>query len=153
MVRYCRQCNSETDKMFCPVCGAPTYPTPREQPKSKAGDKFVCTIWSGEMEGISIGKVNREKYFSIRKKIIILDIEGVHCTAKLHDGFWGDCPEIRVARDDKGNNYLAKWIKKNKLYPPEKSIELKGREDFVCFEVVEPEKEFRVFLPKNEEED
>jgi len=108
------------------------------------GDKIICSIWSGPMPGIYIGFVNRDEYFSPDINRIILVIDERECIVDLPPSFWKSCPEIRVARDRFGRNYLSYWIRKNNLLPPGLSRQVKGKEDRVVLEVIEPFRKFRL---------
>lgn len=111
------------------------------------GQRMLCKIWSGPMLGIRIATPNRNRYFSRQNKSIFIEIEGKLCRTELPDTFWTTCPEIRVALDEHGRNYLSYWITKNNLLPPTRSKELKGKEDIVVLEVAEPRKRFKLYLP------
>lgn len=115
---------------------------------SKSGDKIKCSIWSGEMLGVRIGKPNNAKHFKKETPEIIIEINGINCKTNLNSTFWETCPEIRVAKDEEGNNFLNVWIKKNELLPPKLSEQKKGEKDEVILEVVEPYKKFRLSLKK-----
>ena len=109
--------------------------------------RMLCKIWSGPMLGIRIVAPNRNRYFSRQNKSILIEIEGKLCRTELPDTFWTTCPEIRVALDEHGRNYLSYWITKNNLLPPTRSKELKGKEYIVVLEVAEPRKRFKLYLP------
>ena len=153
MSRFCSRCNLETDSTFCPECKSLTGfkdPSTEPAPKSSPGEAFDCKIWQGSNlnRGIRIGLTNRNRYFSKAVDLIVLNIEGVRCLATIRDSFWKQCPEIRVAKDESGKNYLDTWIRKHNLLPPDLSVLEKGREDYVMMKVIEPENEFNVFVPK-----
>jgi hypothetical protein len=61
-------------------------------------------------------------------------------------------PQIRTAKDDAGENFLEQWILKNDLLPPALAKNGKGKEDIVLIEVIEPDNEYKVYLPKEEKE-
>lgn len=155
MLRYCKRCNLETDSMFCPKCKALTgfkLPHNKVAPKSHPGEVFECTIWQGSnfTRGIRVGSPNRDRYFSKSVDTVVLHIGNVRCLAPIKDSFWKQCPEIRVAKDESGKNYLDTWIRGHNLLPRELAIWEKGREDVVKMKVIEPENEFSVFVPKRE---
>ena len=132
--------------MFCPKCASLSYPRPLQEPKSKPGEKFACTIGSGKTKGIFIGKKHRDKFFSSHVKRIVLNIEGVMCSTVLDNAFWHSSPVIRCAEDKRGNDYLSRWIVDNQLFSPKDSQKIKGKKDYVALEVVRPHKEFKVFI-------
>lgn len=113
---------------------------------SKKGDRIECTIWSGPQPGIYIGFTNRDRHFSQEFEEIEIEIDGKLCKVNLPPSFWVSCPEIRVARDEKGKNVLLEWIRKNNLMPPTKSRKIKGKEDRVILEVIEPYRKFKLRL-------
>lgn len=99
------------------------------------------------MLGISIGRENRDRFFSRRNARIQLIIDKHMCLVELVDNFWTTCPEIRVAKDEVGTNYLESWIIEHGLLPPGASVKLRGKPDKVLLEVVIPEERFRVLIP------
>jgi hypothetical protein len=156
LIRWCESCRIKTDTIFCPKCRNLTTikrPEREEASLSNRGDIFECKIWQGPNfgRGIRIGMPNRDKFFSKETSMVVLHIEGVRCIAELTKGFWGKCPEIRIAKDDAGENFLEQWILKNDLLPPGLSGGKKGKYDIVLIEVVEPDNEFKLYLTKVEE--
>ena len=147
MERYCGNCGFETEEIFCPKCASLTYPSIHQEPQSKPGEKFACTIGSGKTKGIFIGKKHREKFFSHHVRRVVLDIEGVKCSTVLDEAFWHTSPVIRCAENDRGHDYLSRWIVDNQLYSPKDSQKMKGKKVYVALEVIRPHKEFKVFIP------
>ena len=113
---------------------------------SKVGDKMTCTIWSGNMPGISIGVSKRDKHFSKIFENVEIEIEGQPCIVELRKTFWNTCPEIRVARSRTGFNLLSNWIRKHSLLPPKTSLKEKGKKDTVTLEVIDPYQRFKLTL-------
>ena len=155
MQRFCTRCNIETESTFCPNCKSLTSfkdTSNKSPPKSSPGEVFECSIWQGPnfTRGIRIGFPNRNRFFSKSVDIVVLHIEGVRCLAQIKDSFWRKCPEIRVAKDESGKNYLDSWIRNNNLLPEHLAIQEKGREDVIMMKVIDPENEFSVFIPKKE---
>lgn len=118
--------------------------------RSRKGDAFEVTIWPGpnDTRGLRIGERNRERFFNPAVRTIVLHLDGVRCVTRLTDGFWSRCPEIRVAKDDAGRNFLAEWIRKHGLQPPGIARRLRGRPDLVVLKVLDPENEFTVSVKK-----
>lgn len=105
---------------------------------------MICSIWSGAMWRIYVGFPNRNKHFLKKfKDDVEIEIDDKLCKVQLAPSFWSTCPEIRVARDRFGRNYLYEWIKKNNLMPPSNSRQMK---DKVVLEVVEPYKKFKLYV-------
>lgn len=115
---------------------------------SKRGDKMECSVWSGPMLGIRVGFPNRNRHFRRDVPSIDVDINGELCTVDIPPSFWRSCPEFRVAKDKSGLNYLSRWIFKNKLMPPRAAKKVKGREDKLILEVMEPYRRFRLYIKK-----
>jgi hypothetical protein len=151
--RWCRNCGKGTDAIFCPRCRNLTstkQQTELEEGRSHPGDIFECKIWQGPNfgRGIRIGNPNRERFFSKSTSMVILHIDGTRCIVELTKGFWGNSPEIRVAKNDAGENFLEAWIQKHELLPPGLKANKKGKNDVILVEVVDPENEFKISLPK-----
>jgi hypothetical protein len=144
-MKHCARCNLDVDSEFCPSCGSLARPmVGLAARKGSPGQTFKCSIWSGGMPGIRIGKDDRERFFSVDKPSIDLVIDERLCRVELSDNFWTTCPEIRVAVDGTGKNRLTEWIKKNGLLPPKDSKKARGVTDRVVMVVVVPEQRFRV---------
>ena len=101
------------------------------------------------MPGIYVGFQNRDRFFSEDlENEVEFEINVRICTVQFAPSFWTTCPEIRVARDKFGRNYLFEWIKKNNLMPPSLSRQRRGIEDKVILEVIEPCKKFKLYIYK-----
>ena len=146
-MKWCKKCEIDVEGMFCPECktiASPKIEDVEINLECEVGEIHECKIWAGEMLGIRIGITIRHRCFSEKIFSPILWIDGHKCYAKLPDKFWTTCPEIRVANDEIGNNYLNIWIRKNGLHPHEISTKLRGKPDIILLEVVVPGKEFKL---------
>ena len=102
------------------------------------------------MWGIYIGFPNRDKHFSKKfENDVGIEIDDKLCKVQFASSFWRSCPEIRVARDEIGNNYLFEWIKENNLMPPTLSRRIKGKDDKVILEVIVPYRKFKLYKVNN----
>jgi hypothetical protein len=60
--------------------------------------------------GISVGRPNRDRYFSRSWSVIEVEIDRQFHEFPLTGGFWQDCPEFRGAR-------IGEWLRTNGFAP------------------------------------
>ena len=152
--RRCEKCDVTTLDMFCPKCGSlTTFIQNRAPPKSKRGETFIVSISQGAnfSRGLRVKKEDRKKYFNKREETVILHLDDERCVATLPKSFWGSSADIKVAKDHKEKNYLTKWMEKHGLLPISLAEKRKGRPDLLFMIVAQPEMEFKVRIPTEEE--
>ncbi len=146
LMKYCKKCDVDVEGPFCPKCKSLTTTKIiiQEDTKGKTGDTFECTIWPGpnNSKGIRVG-ANRDRYF-VKGISPTLYLDDISCKAKITEGFWNKCPEIRIALDENGNDFLEKWMQKYGLQPKNVAEKLRGKADVIIMTVIEPTRVFKV---------
>jgi hypothetical protein len=68
------------------------------------------SAWKGEVLGVRVGKLNREKHFSRDWTDIQIELDGKVGSVTLSSGFWRECPEVR-------SKAIEEWLFKHGLAP------------------------------------